>query len=313
MIKHGRESLVRIEGGKYVYKEPLPKRTLLQKRDWLARQHNAAATVQKLLEIDNDAYGVPHVKTIDSKKFYVLEERVNGAPLTPMFFRTLDDKTREKIIDSLAQFYADMHSINIIPNPITYSMDYNLQRLVSLKDFIDSGMGKHLSKSDAKLIEKTYKDLMNASYETRLVFSHCDLCSANVLYDHKTQKINIIDFTDAGTTFLHDDMINTYARDLSVVNPVRARYLKYRDRYYLPTDFTDDARWQKIVQYNNAMSVLEQMDEYLMDFQYLNLEERNGVLKLVKKQVNKLQVLGKIQHAQDLMNNQIPKLCQNMR
>ena len=138
MIKHGRESLVKIANGKYVSKEPLPGRSVAQKREWLARQQRAAETIQKLHEIGNDAYGVPHIKSIDSKKFYVLEERMSGVPLSPLLFRSLDKSAREKVIDSLAQFYADMHSINIIPNPVEYKMSDNLEQFVFLKDFIES-------------------------------------------------------------------------------------------------------------------------------------------------------------------------------
>ena len=157
MIKHGRESLVKISDGKFVSKEPLPGRSLTQRREWLARQQKAADTIQKLHEIGNNAYGVPHIKSVDSKRFCVLEERVSGVPLTPLLFRNLDNKTREKLIDALAQFYADIHSIDVIPNPIEYKMEYGLS-VSYLDDFIDGGMARYFPKSDVKFVEKMYQN-----------------------------------------------------------------------------------------------------------------------------------------------------------
>lgn len=287
MIKHGRESLVKISDGKFVSKEPLPGRSLTQKREWLSRQQKAADTIQKLHEIGNDAYGVPHIKSIDSKNFCVLEERVSGVPMTPLLFRNLDDKTRTQVIDALAGFYADIHSIDVIPNPIEYKMEYGLS-VSYLDDFINADMGRYFPKSDVKFVEKMHQNIMNAKYETRIVWVHGDLFEDNVLYDYKTQKFNVIDFTDVGTGFLHYDMLRSYAYDLGVADAVRAQYLKHRAARYLPADFTDDTRWAKIARFHDAAAMLEKMDEELSDFQYLNQDERKQVLARVKKQIESL-------------------------
>ena len=287
MIKHGRESLVRIADGKFVSKEPLPRRSLDQKREWLSRQQKAADTIQKLHAIGNDAYGVPHIKSVDTKNFHVLEERVVGVPLSPLLFRTLDDNARGKVIDSLAQFYADIHSLDVIPNPIEYKINYGLN-VGYLEDFIGGDIGEYFPKSEVKFIEKMYQNLMNVSYETRIVWVHGDLFEENILYDFKTQKFSVIDFTDAGTSFLHYDMLRSYAYDLGVADAVRTRYLKYRNVRDLPTDFTDDARWKKISEYHDAAAVLEKMDEMVADFQYMGKKERKKTLDCLRQQMDTL-------------------------
>ena len=284
MIKHGRESLVKISNGEFVVKTPLPGRSLSQKSEWLTRQQRAADTIQKLNEIGNNAYGVPHIKSVDSKRFYVLEERVSGVPLTPLLFRNLDNKTREKLIDALAQFYADIHSIDVIPNPIEYKMEYGLS-VSYLDDFIDGEMARYFPKSDVKFVEKMYQNIVNATYETRIVWVHGDLFEDNVLYDFKTKKFNVIDFTDVGTSFLHYDMLRSYAYDLGIADAVRARYLNYRDARYLPADFTDYARWKKIEKLHNATAALEKMDAEVTDFQYFNDDERKRTLAHIKRQM----------------------------
>ena len=293
MIKHGRESLVKIAGGEFVSKEPLPGRSMSQKREWLARQQRAADTIQKLHEIGNDAYGVPHIKSIDSRRVCVLEERVSGVPLTPLLFRKLDDNAREKVVDSLAQFYADMHSIDVIPNPIEYKMEYGLdvEYLENFLEDVEQYFSKKEIKSvrdEIKFIDRVYQHIINTSYETRIVWVHGDLFDGNVLYDYKTQKFNIIDFTDAGTSFLHYDMLRSYSRDLGVADAVRTQYLKYRDVRDLPADFVDDARWKQIAQYHNAANVLEKMNEEVTDVQYLGKNERSKMLDRLKQQINVL-------------------------
>lgn len=288
MLKHGRESLVEIEqGGKFVSKKPLPGRSASQKREWLTRQQRAIETIDKLNEIGNNAYGVPHIKFVDTARYNVVEERVDGVPLTPLLFHTLNQSEREKVIDSLAQFYADMHSLNIIPNPIPYTMNYGLDTPY-LENFIDEDIRKYFPKSDAKFISKFYQKILNMSYETRLVFVHGDLFEENVLYNAKSQKFSVIDFTDAEPSFLHYDMLRSYTNDLGIVNEVRKKYIKYRGTSDLPHDFTDDARWAEIKAYHDAAELLEQMNETVSDFQYSDRANQGQKLKQIKKQIELL-------------------------
>lgn len=288
MLKHGRESLVEMEqGGKSVSKKPLPGRSLAQKREWLARQQRAIETIDKLNEIGNNAYGVPHIKFVDTARYNIVEERVDGVPLTPLLFHTLNQSEREKVIDSLAQFYADMHSINMIPNPIQYTMNYGLNTPY-LEIFIEEDIRKYFPKSEIKFISKFYQKIMNVSYETRLVFVHGDLFEENVLYNPKLQKFSVIDFTDAAPSFLHYDMLRSYTNDLGVVNEVRKKYIKYRKSGDLPRDFTDDTRWAEIKAFHDAAELLEQMNETVSDFQYSDQANQGQKLKQIKKQIELL-------------------------
>lgn len=288
MLKHGRESLVEMEqGGKSVSKKPLPGRSVSQKREWLTRQQRAIETIEKLTEIGNDTYGVPHIKFVDTARYNVVEERVDGVPLTPLLFHTLNQSEREKVIDSLAQFYADMHSINMIPNPIQYTMNYGLNTPY-LEIFIEEDIRKYFPKSEIKFISKFYQKIMNVSYETRLVFVHGDLFEGNVLYNPKLQKFSVIDFTDAAPSFLHYDMLRSYTNDLGIVNEVRKKYIKYRGTSGLPDDFTDDSRWAEIKTYHDAAELLEQMNETVSDFQYSDRVNQGQKLKQIKKQIELL-------------------------
>lgn len=258
MIRYGRESLVKISKGRFVCKEPLRGHTVAQKREWLARQKRAADAVQKLADIGNDAYGVPRVKLLDEENFRILEERVAGVPLTCWVFQAMDSAARVRVIDSLAQFYADMHSIDMILNPVEYKMEYGLNDTF-LVDFVATNMVEHFPLPEVKFVEKTYQNLMKKSYETRLVQTHGDLVEDNVLYDYKRQKINVIDFTEVGTVFLHYDLLDSYLYYLDIMDAVRARYLKYRNLHDLPRDFTDDARWNQISRWHHAANIMDVM------------------------------------------------------
>jgi len=149
-------------------------------------------------------------------------------------------------------------------------------------------MGRYFPKSDVIFVENTYHNVVNTVYETRVVWVHGDLFEGNILYDFKTKKISVIDFTDAGTGFLHDDILRSYLRDLGVTNAVRAQYLKHCDTRNLPADFTDDAHWNKISKFHNATDILGKMDEELTDFQYLNDDERARTLAHIKRQIDVL-------------------------
>ena len=288
MLKHGRESLVEIEqGGKSVSKKPLPGRSLAQKREWLARQQRAIETIEKLTEIGNDAYAVPHIRFVDTARYNIIEERVDGVPLTPLLFHTLNQSEREKVIDSLAQFYADMHSINVIPNPVQYTISYGLNTGY-LEIFIEEDIKKYFPKSEIKFISKFYQKIMNVSYETRLVFVHGDLFEENVLYNPKLQKFSVIDFTDAAPSFLHYDMLRSYTNDLGIVDEVRRKYLKYRGTNGLPDDFTDDSRWAEIKTYHDAAELLEEINETVSDFKHSDRANQNQKLKQIKKQIDLL-------------------------
>ena len=288
MLKHGRESLVEMEqGGKSVSKKPLPGRSLAQKREWLARQQRAIETIEKLTEIGNDAYAVPHIRFVDTARYNIIEERVDGVPLTPLLFHTLNQSEREKVIDSLAQFYADMHSINVIPNPVQYTISYGLNTGY-LEIFIEEDIKKYFPKSEIKFISKFYQKIMNVSYETRLVFVHGDLFEENVLYNPKLQKFSVIDFTDAAPSFLHYDMLRSYTNDLGIVDEVRRKYLKYRGTNGLPDDFTDDSRWAEIKTYHDAAELLEEINETVSDFKHSDRANQNQKLKQIKKQIDLL-------------------------
>lgn len=288
MIKHGRETLVKIsDAGKYVVKEPLPGRSIVQKREWLARQKNAADTIQKLLEIGNGAYGVPRVKLIDEAHFRVIEERVDGVPLSPLLFHGMDSATRNRVIDALAAFYADMHTINMIPNPIEYKMNYELD-IGPLTSFVDMGMREIFPAGDIKFMEKTIDRVSDKSYETRLVWSHGDLFEDNVLYDFKTKKINIIDFTEVGTAFLHYDMMTAYPYDLGIVDELRRRYIARRGSNNLPADFADDARWARIKKFHDAAVALQNMNSDTCDLVFADNAARKKLVTHIKQQIQKL-------------------------
>lgn len=288
MIKHGRETLVKMtDAGKYVVKEPLPGRGIAQKREWLTRQHVAAETIQQLSNIGNDAYGVPHVKSIDDANFRVIEERVDGVPLSPLLFRRMDSITRGRIIDALAAFLADMHTINPIPNRIEYKMDYELD-VGALTDFVDTDMKKIFPAGDIKFMEKTIDHVSDKSYETRLVWSHGDLFEENVLYDFKTKKFNVIDFTEVGTAFLHYDMMTAYPYDLGIVDELRRRYIARRGAKNLPADFTDDARWARIKKFHDAAVALQNMNSSVYDLENADNAARKKLVAHIRQQIQKL-------------------------
>lgn len=259
MLKHGSETLVKDYDSKNIIKTPLA-RAVSKRQTWMTGQRSAADTMQKLSEMSNGAYIIPKTELIDTDNFCVVEERIDGVPLTPLLFRAMDDDTRNSILNSLAQFYADMHRIHPVENTIKYQMRYGFQ-VDYLNDFIQSGMRQWFPMSDVHFVERVCRDLKNTDYETRLVWAHNDLFDENVLYNAHTRKCAIIDFTKTGYSFLHYDVIDSYANDLGVFDDFRTRYLAHRSNDNLPDNFTDNEKWNKILNWHRAAQILTDIEE----------------------------------------------------
>ncbi len=265
MLKHGTETLVKDYGRNTIVKTPLA-RTMSKRQDWITRQRSAADTMQKLSKIDNHAYVIPKTEIIDSQNFRVVEERIDGVPLTPLMFRGLDEKKRDLIVDALANFYADIHRIHPVENPVKYHMQYGF-KVEYLTDFTKNGMRKWFPMADVNFVQKTCRDLSAVEYESRLAWAHNDIFEENVLYNARTNKCAIIDFTKSGYSFLHYDLVDSYVDEMGVFDKFCARYLNCRSGDNLPDSLTNPEKWNKILQYHRATQIISDMDENALDIQ----------------------------------------------
>lgn len=265
MLKHGTETLVKDYDSGNIVKTPLM-RAISKRQDWMSRQRVAADTMRAVADFGNDAYIIPKTRLIDNDNFRVIEERVDGVPLTPFLFRKLDKSKRESVIDALANFYADIHKIHVVENPVKYQMRYEL-KVNYLTDFTKTAMRKWFPMSDVNFVQKTFRRLVDIEYETRLVWAHNDIFDENVLYNARTNKCAIIDFTKAGYSFLHYDIIDSYLKDMGAFEEFRVRYLECRGDDNLPDNFTDSEKWGKIFNYHCAARVLTNMDEKVFDLE----------------------------------------------
>ena len=277
MLKHGSETLVKDYDSKNIIKTPLA-RAMSKRQAWIAGQRSAADTMQKLSEMSDGVYVIPKTEFIDIDNCCVVEERVGGVPLTPLLFRSLDFDARSSIVDSLAHFYADIHKLNPVENPIKYQMRYGFQ-VDYLSDFIKNGMRQWFPMSDVRFVERVCRDLKNLDYETRLVWAHNDLFDENVLYNAHTKKCAIIDFTKASYSFLHYDIIDSYANDLGVFDDFRMRYLVYRSNDNLPDNFTDNEKWNKILNWHRAAQILTDIEENARNLR-TNKSANSAVVKM---------------------------------
>lgn len=287
MLKHGQETLVTDFDKWNIVKTPLA-RSMSKRQDWLTRQRSAADTMRSITEIGNDAYVIPKTRLVDTDNFRIVEERVGGVPLTPLLFRSLDNVRRESIIDGLAQFYGDIHKIHSVANPVKYQMRYEL-KLDYLTDFIQKGMRKWFPMPDVNFVRKVFHNVNDIEYETQLVWAHNDIFDDNVLYNARTNKCAIIDFTKAGYSFLHYDIIDSYVNDMGIFNEFRKRYLEYRGNDNLPDNFTDSDQWNKILKYHRVVQTLVAIDEDALDLQIVKDTEST-----VKKMRNNVELLYRL-------------------
>ena len=183
--------------GEYVVKMPVDTNPALVKV-WAERQKHAKNTVDRILEKQEDhSYFVP--KTIEisiQDKPYVREERVSGHPLTMEYFSGLSPAQKEIIYKALAQFTSDM-------NQTLPTLDILSQ--------LQSQNGKDLSFFDVLktlkpvLTDKEISIIDNAcglleEYPERtpsFVFFHGDMNENNIFFDEETNRVSVIDFTEA--------------------------------------------------------------------------------------------------------------------
>lgn len=295
MAKHGRESWVD-DSGTYVIKKPLPRTSATNRVAWAKRQLRGAETTDKLIARANDAYCVPKT-TVDDTNCIVFEDKMSGAPLSVPMFKHLDSKQQEYIIDAFAQFYADIHSIDMIAKPVPYKIAYTIEEDEDfLIDFLRKEMKKWFPQSEIKFVRKSYEHLGQIEYESRMVWGHHDLFEGNVLFDAKRNKLSFIDFTEAGYNFLHYDMAEIYLYKLGIVDALYKRYLKYRNNNDLPADFMDTEKWNAFVHHQKIARVFQDLSKKADELEFYKYEcsvaAQNKTIARIREQVASLHKLS---------------------
>ncbi|MBR5904186.1 MAG: phosphotransferase [Alphaproteobacteria bacterium] len=181
--------------GKYVIKAPVATNPVHIKV-WLERQKHAKFVVDSIIEKNGNAeYFIPKIIEISEQPF-IKEERVSGQPITSEYFAGLSSQQKDIIYNSLAKFISDMNQ-NLPVLDITSQLYSNDTQDISFFDVLES-LKSVLSQKEISIINQSYELLEKYKDQTpSFVFFHGDMNENNIFFDDKTNKVSIIDFTEA--------------------------------------------------------------------------------------------------------------------
>lgn len=252
-LPHGRESYVSYYG-EYVLKRPLPTLGADAREKWLAKQHKTKDAIDSIRAVGNLIYNVPEMAYINDEEYQILERRAMGTPLTAQVFNALTRRQKVEIVNGVASFLVDMNESRPVKEWTQHKIADEL-KFSRLYNFVGGKMARWFAPDEIRFMEKVCYEIGAFEYETRPVWSHCDLNPGNVLYDADNSRLSFIDFAEADYRFIYRDIFSTLAVELGICPRVYEAYheIHNSDLYDIPDPNTENMR--KIMKYR-LMTVL---------------------------------------------------------
>lgn len=253
-LPHGRESYVSYSGV-YVLKRPLPMLGPAARLKWLEKQHKAQIAIEGVLAVrKNPIYNVPKIVSIDDDAYRIRERRAMGEPLTAKVFNALTKRQKVEIVNGIASFLVDMNESRPVKEWTQHKIADEL-KFSRLYNFVGGKMARWFAPDEICFMEKVCYEIGAFEYETRPVWSHCDLNPGNVLYDANNSRLSFIDFAEADYRFIYRDIFSTLAVELGICPRVYEAYHEIHDSnlYDIPDPNTENMR--KIMKFR-LMTVL---------------------------------------------------------
>jgi len=250
---HGRESYISYYGN-YVLKRPLPTLGDDAREKWLAKQHKTKDTLDSIRAVGNPIYHVPQMVFINDAEYQILEERAIGEPLTVQLFNGLNRRQKVEIVTSIANFLVDMNESRPVKDWRRHKISDEL-KFARLDNFINNKMARWFSDEELRFMGRIRDEIGVFEYDTRPVWSHCDLNPGNVLYDAKNSRLSFIDFAEADYRFIYRDIFSAVAMELGIGARIYKEYTEIHntDLYDMPDANSENVA--KIMKYR-LMTVL---------------------------------------------------------
>ncbi len=252
-LPHGRESYVSYYGD-YVLKRPLPWLGDDARNAWLAKQHRTKDAIDSIRAVNNPIYNVPQMHYINDVEYQILEQRAQGVPLTAQLFNGLTRRQQVEIVYSLAHFLVDMNESRPVKEWTRHKIADEL-KFARLENFIGGKMARFFTDGEVRYMAGIRDEIGTFEYETRPVWSHCDLNPGNVLYDARTSRLSFIDFAEANYRFVYRDIFSPVSMELGVGRRIYDAYKEIHndDLYDMPD--ANNPNIQKIMKFR-MMTVL---------------------------------------------------------
>lgn len=245
---HGRETYAVYYGDKFVMKRPLPTLSIAECDKWLDKQHHAMTAINKIRMVENPAYNVPLMHFINDDEYQVLEERAPGRPLSRDLYRALSRRQQYDIINGIANFLVDMHESSPAQTIERHKISDEL-KMARLSKFIRTKMSIWFTKNEIRQMSRIHDQIMEFEYDTRQVWTHCDLNPGNILYEPDENKLSFIDFADCGYSFVYRDIFGPVPMELEIYKYVYEAYKRLHNKSLFPMPSIKNEQLREIMKY----------------------------------------------------------------
>lgn len=170
--------------------------------------------------------GIPDYTFIASDKSFAGYKLLSGQELKPDVFRKLPTPVKESIAIQLADFLTRLHSTNVSAvNRYEVVHDNHLKNYKKLVRKTTKNLYPKLSAHEVGLLKKYFNELKETLTGTdEYVLIHKDLAGSNMLWNQKTKKLSIIDFSDRAYSDPAYDFSNLWNFDSKFVKRVYELY-----------------------------------------------------------------------------------------
>ena len=252
-LTHGRESYVMYYGD-YVLKRPLPTLGEDARKKWLEKQHRTKDVVDSIRAVNNPVYHIPRMTFINDQEYQILEERAVGQPLTAALFEKLTRRQKAEVVISIANFLVDMNESRPVEDWRRHKISDEL-KFARLENFVGNKMARWFTDGEVRYMSQIRDEIGTFEYDTRPVWSHCDLNSGNVLYDSDNSRLFVIDFAEANYRFIYRDIFSSVAMELGIGAQIYEEYAKIHNDALYDIPSPDDKNLKNIMKYR-LMTVL---------------------------------------------------------
>lgn len=176
---------------------------------------------------------IPNYTYVAKDSSFAGYEFISGDPLTKSEFATLSSLYKEAVAAQLADFFTVLHTISAA-ELAPYSIPHRVPFAYDLEKLSKQYLELHLTKDDYSYILQLQEELREAGLaEGELAVIHGDISPKHILWDKKTERIGLIDFSDRRIDDPALDFTELYFYGPEFVEQVYSRYQGKRDKVFL--------------------------------------------------------------------------------
>ncbi len=248
ILNHGRETYAVYYGDWFVMKRPLPTLGDAARAKWLEKQHRTQSIIEEISAIGNPVYNIPRMIFINDDEYQILEQRARGYPLTPDLYANLSPRQKFEINNAIASFLVDMNELKPASDIVRHriALDFKFSRLDS---FVENKMSNWFTAAEVRYMSDIKDRVGKFEYETRKVWSHCDLNSGNILYNPESNQLSFIDFAEADYRFIYRDIVSAITTELNIYRHIYQLYVHLHNKSLYPMLGPKNERLNEIMKY----------------------------------------------------------------